>query len=57
MSFAGPWEADLDRCWFNYQVPLAQTVMGKRIGEKVELNHADTSGTYEIVELHNALAE
>ncbi len=31
--------------------------MGMRIGDEVEFDHADVSGKYEIVALHNSLAD
>ncbi len=57
MSFVGPWEADLDRSWFNYGAPVARKVLGKHIGDVVEFDHGDVAGSYEIVALGNALAE
>ena len=55
ITFVGPWEADQAKGWVNYKAPLAQGVMGKRIGDRVTFDHSAASGTYEIVELHNAL--
>jgi transcription elongation GreA/GreB family factor len=57
MSFVGPWEADGDKARFNYRAPIARKVLGKQIGDVVELDHGDTEGSYEIVALTNALAE
>jgi len=57
MVLAGPWEADPAAGWLNYQTPVAREIMGKRIGDVVEFNHSHAVGAYEIVELHNALAE
>ena len=57
MTFVGPWDADLDRGWYNYKAPLAQSVMGKRIDDLVEFDHSGAAGTYRIAELHNALGD
>lgn len=56
MSFLGPWEADADKQIFNYGAPLARSLMGKRIGDVVDFDHAGAQGKYEIMELRNALA-
>ena len=37
MTFVGPWDSDIDRGWFNYKAPLCQAVLGKRIGDTVEI--------------------
>ena len=55
MTFIGPWDADHDAARFNYQAPLAQSVMGSHVGDVISLSHADVSGEYEIVALHNSL--
>jgi transcription elongation GreA/GreB family factor len=57
MTFLGPWEADHSRGWFNYRAPLAQTILGKRIGDNIDFDHGEVNGRYEIAELHNALNE
>jgi transcription elongation factor GreA len=56
MTVSGPWEADSDKGWFNYKTPLAQKVLGRRVGEVVEFEHTAATGTYEIMALENALA-
>ena len=55
ISFLGPWEAALSENLLNYKAPLAQSLMGKRVGDVVEFNHAGIVGSFELVELHNAL--
>lgn len=57
MTFLGPWEADVTRGWYNYLAPLSQSVMGKRAGDRVTFDTSDASGEYEIVSIHNALAD
>jgi transcription elongation factor GreA len=57
LAFLGPWDADPAKGWLNYKSPLAQGLMGKKIGETVEFDHGGVTGTYRIAELHNALQE
>ena len=57
MTFAGPWEAGAGKGWFNYQAPLSQSLMGKRVGEVVEFDHSGVVGPHEIESVHNALTE
>lgn len=56
MTISGAWEADSSKGWFNYKTPLAQKLLGKRVGDVVEFAHTAATGTYEIVALENALA-
>ncbi|WP_108623694.1 GreA/GreB family elongation factor [Candidatus Similichlamydia epinepheli] len=37
-SVLGPWDADADKCIISHQSKIAQKLLGKRIGESVELN-------------------
>jgi transcription elongation factor GreA len=55
ITFVGPWEADASKGWYNYLAPMAQGILGKRIGEQVEFNHSGATGIYEIIEIHNGL--
>jgi transcription elongation factor GreA len=55
--FVGPWDADSSKVWINYKAPLAQSVMGKRVGDVIQFDHTGAVGEYEVVELHNALVE
>lgn len=57
MTFLGPWEADHSKGWFNYRAPLAQAILGKRMGDVIDFDHGEVNGRYEIAELHNALSE
>lgn len=56
MTFVGPWEADLGAGLFNYRAPLAQSLMGARVGDVFEFDHGDASGSHKLIELHNSLA-
>lgn len=51
ITFAGPFDTDVDRGIFNYQAPLSQKLMGLRVGERVELTLEGDSETYEVVEI------
>lgn len=57
LTFAGPWEADIERGLINYRAPLAQKLMGLKVGDEVEFEHGAEAGLYRIVELHNGLSE
>lgn len=51
MTFLGPFEADSEKRIYNYKAPLAQEIMGMRIGEDVEITIAEPQGVYEITAL------
>jgi len=57
LTFLGPWEADGEKRCINYKAPVAQKLMGKRIGVTVEFDHSGASGVYEVASIENALAE
>ncbi|MFQ5591694.1 MAG: GreA/GreB family elongation factor, partial [Phycisphaerae bacterium] len=57
MSFVGPWEARGELGLFNYKSPLAQRLMGTRIGDVVSFELSDAQGEYKLVELCPALEE
>lgn len=57
LSLLGPWEADAEKHRLNYRTPLAQKVLGKRVGEVVEFSHSAATGQYEIVAIQNAIAQ
>jgi len=57
MTFFGPWEADLSCCRFNYNAPLAQRLMGLKVGETVEFDHDGAVGTYQLVAIENAIKD
>lgn len=56
ITFVGPWDADSEHRWFNYKAPFAEKVLGKKIGDVIDFDHAGATGSYEIVELHNGVA-
>ena len=57
LTFLGPWEADVDRCIYNYKAPIGQEMMGLAPGDTVALDFADPPGTYAIDDIENALRE
>lgn len=55
VTFTGPWEADIDRGFYNYMSPFAQSMMGRKIGSKIQIDLPNMTGEYEIVGLENGL--
>jgi transcription elongation GreA/GreB family factor len=55
LSFLGPFEANPDQAVFNYQAPVSQRLMGKRVGDRVLLSLEGSEAEYEISQLANAL--
>jgi len=51
----GPWEADPTVGRFSYKTPVAQGILGKRVGDRIELNLDLAVGEFEIAALGNAL--
>jgi transcription elongation GreA/GreB family factor len=48
LTFLGPWEADVEQRVLNYQAPLSRSVMGRTVGDAVDIDLGDTHGTYRI---------
>jgi transcription elongation factor GreA len=57
MTFVGPWEADHTKGWFNYLAPMAQGILGKRVGDLVDFGHGEVSGQYRIAEIQNGIEQ
>ncbi len=57
LTFLGPFDADTDAHIYNYQAPIAQALMGSKIGDRVELEAVSPEGIYEIVGLRPWTAE
>lgn len=55
--FLGPWDTVKERRVYNYKTPLAGLFLGKRVGDEVELDLTEVTGTYRIVDLRNELLE
>ncbi len=57
MTLVGAWDSDGEKGWYNYKAPLAQKVLGIKIGDTVEFDHSSAQGQYEVVEIADALNE
>ncbi len=57
MSFLGPWDSRIEQHVYSYQTPLAQSLMGKRVGETITLKIGDHDGEYRIEAITSALEE
>jgi len=57
LSIVDPWSADIDRNSYNYRSPLAQSILGKRTGDTLELQLGDMRGSFEIEAIGSAVAE
>jgi transcription elongation factor GreA len=55
LTFLGPWDTNVDQWIFNYQTPLGQSFMGKKIGDTSVLKMENASGEHEIVRIESAL--
>lgn len=55
LSFLGPYEADVEKRVFNYQTPVAQTLMGKTVGDTVKVALEGRDDEYVITRLGSAL--
>jgi transcription elongation GreA/GreB family factor len=55
LDFLGPWDVDVDGRVFSYQSQMAQDIMGKTIGDEVELRLQGAEGIYKIASLASAV--
>ena len=55
MAFLGPWDVDLDKSIYSYQMPAARDLMGKAVGEKVLLKLEGEESEYRVEGLGSAL--
>ena len=56
LTMLGAGESDVNARAYSYQTPLAQSVMGHRLGEKLTLSLDGSQGEYEVERIENALA-
>ncbi|MFW6065610.1 MAG: GreA/GreB family elongation factor [Planctomycetota bacterium] len=56
VSFLGPWDTDVANRIFSYQTQLARELMGKNVGDEVELKLEGEEATYRIEEISSALS-
>ena len=54
-AFLGPWDANPDQDIYSYLAPFAQTFLGKKPGEVVEVTGGGTTARYEVIALGSAL--
>jgi transcription elongation GreA/GreB family factor len=52
MTFLSSFDADADRRIYNYKSPMAQELMGAKIGNQFDLQIAEPAGLYEVAELN-----
>lgn len=57
VDFLGVWDGDVQNRVFSYKTKLAQEMMGKRIGDTVELQLEGATGTYRIAGLGSAVEQ
>ncbi|MFQ5461311.1 MAG: GreA/GreB family elongation factor [Phycisphaerae bacterium] len=57
MTIVGSWDSDPEKGWYNYSAPLAQQVLGSKVGETFHFDHGKATGDFEIVRLEDGLIE
>lgn len=55
ITLLGPWESNQDKRIYNYRTPLAQSILGTKVGEVTEVEFFDPPGEYRVVEVSNVL--
>lgn len=55
LTFLGPFDADIDRGIYNYKAPMAQKIMGQRVGDKAMLAFEGREFECEITRIENGL--
>jgi transcription elongation factor GreA len=55
VTLLGPWESNQDKRIYNYRTPLAQSILGTRLGEVTQVEFFDPPGEYRVTEIHSAL--
>ncbi len=53
-TLLGAWDGDPDRQIISYQTAIGQALLGRKVGEKVNLNTEQGSGTFEITAIEAA---
>jgi transcription elongation GreA/GreB family factor len=53
-TILGAWDGDPERAIISYQTAIGQSLLGKRLGEVVELNTEEDTGRYEITAIEPA---
>lgn len=55
LSFLGPFDADSERGLFNYRAPVAQQLMGHRVGDRIDISFDKQDRTYEVISISNGM--
>ena len=53
-TILGAWDGDPERSIISYQTAIGQALLGRRVGEVVELNTTEDTGRYTIVGIESA---
>lgn len=56
ITILSPWEANPENGVYNYLTPLAQSVLGTKVGEAAPVEFFDPPGDYRVVEVRSALS-
>ncbi len=54
VTFLGPWDGDRLKSIYNYQTPLAQECLGKKIGDTIQMRLDGQEKEYTIVQIGSA---
>lgn len=57
LVFLGPFDTDVESGVINYRAPLAQRLMGRRVGERVKLAIEGQESEFELVEITSGLTD
>ena len=55
MTILGPFDTDVDNCIYNYRAPACQSVMGRRVGDHIQLTMDGREIDLEVMTIENAL--
>ncbi len=56
LTLLGPWDGDVENHVYNYQTPLAQSVLGKKVGDIAAIKLDGKVSDYRIVSVESALS-
>ena len=55
LTILGPFEADVESGIYNYRAPVSQKIMGRKLGDTVQVGLEGVDADYEVVSIENAL--
>lgn len=55
LTFLGPWDSDVTKNIFSYQTQMAQDMMGKAVGDTVDVKMEANEGTYTLLKIESGL--